>query len=107
MKVNSAAKTANMAGGNMSLGSTVAGSTYRIRFTILGSTNTENAGAYIRRWGGDYAIVSDIKSFKLSTTRTECEFIYTALTSDQEVRLTIIAAESVTPFWFDNVLHCQ
>jgi hypothetical protein len=44
-----------------------------------------------------------VKYFKLSTTRTECEFIFTAPTSDPEVKLTLLAAENVTPFWFDNI----
>lgn len=94
-------------GANIDLLSTVSGTTYRVKFSIIGSVDLQNLISYVRRWGGnsgnDYHIISDVKRFKLGTKRTECEFLFTAPTTDPKVKLTIIASSRMTPFWFDNI----
>ena len=91
-------------GGLIDLGSVTAGKSYRIKFSLIGSTNTQNLISYVRRFSDpDYSIVSETKYFPLRTTRTECEYIYTATTNEKNVRLTIIASGVLLPFWIDNV----
>ncbi len=94
-------------GANINLASTIAGTIYRVRFSLIGNSDHQNLTVYVRRWGGvsgnDYKIISDIKYFKLGTSRSECEFFFTAPTSDPQVKLSLVATAPMTPFWFDNV----
>ena len=91
-------------GALINLGSAVAGKSYRIRFSLIGSTNSQNLISYVRRFNDpDYSIVSESKCFPLRTTRTECEYLYTATANEPDVKLTIIASGLLLPFWIDNV----
>lgn len=103
-KFTAISPTTSDIGALINMGSTVAGKSYRIRFSLLGSTNTENLISYVRRFNHpDYSIVSESKRFPLRTTRTECEYLYTATVSEPDVKLTIIASGLLLPFWIDNV----
>lgn len=92
----------NNVGTYSDLGSTTAGRTYQIKFSLLGN----NAGKTIKAFildGNTYAHLADTRYYTISTSRTENVFLYTAPSSANRTLLTFELPGPDCPFWLDNL----
>ncbi len=92
----------NNVGTYSDLGSTTAGRTYQIKFSLLGN----NAGKTIKAFildGNTYAHLADTRYYTISTSRTENVFLYTAPSSANRTLLAFELPGPDCPFWLDNL----
>lgn len=71
---------------------------YRVRFSMIGSTNTENM---LVRFGSNSSYISENLYGLLRTTRTENEF-YVSVPTTSHFKIDLFFHDN-TPFWLDNI----
>jgi parallel beta-helix repeat protein len=88
----------------MDVGSVTAGKTYRLRFSLLGSSNNKSINTFLRQKGAPYTRISNIDYSVVKNSRTENE-IYFVAESNQVASLVFDFSDQGT-FWLDNIqLH--
>ena len=100
---NSSAAANNTIMINLKVGRIEANKKYVMSFSLKGSENEKSLKAYLRKTGWPYNYVSDQKNIKISTTRTENEFIFSSIIADDDASIIFELSQASGAVYFDNV----
>lgn len=103
LQISSSASNNGNVGTYLGIGSVEAGKKYLIRFSLIGSKADKTLKAFFMKNGGSYDILSETKYFKLSTARSENEFLFSSATSENDVLIAFEISGQDCPFWMDNI----
>jgi parallel beta-helix repeat protein len=86
------------------IGAVTAGKKYRLKFSMVGASNTNvSLGVYIRQNNSPWNKISDVQYFKISTTRTENEAVFSVPITDNNASLYFEVNNQNVGFWLDNI----
>ncbi|HEU4470414.1 MAG TPA: PA14 domain-containing protein [Flavisolibacter sp.] len=85
------------------VGAVTAGRRYLLRFSMKGSDENKLLDVYLRRSGAPYNDLSQRKYFKITSGRTENEYVFTAAESVPDASIGIDIQEQSAPLLFDNI----
>ena len=88
---------------NFNVGRIQAGKNYVLRFSMLGNTQAKNAQVYLRRTWDPYTPLSDKELCNFKYTRTENEFIFTALADDDYASIIFEVDQPSGQIYLDNL----
>ena len=88
---------------NFNVGRVVAGKNYVLRFSMLGNTQAKNAQVYLRRAWDPYTPLSDKELCNFKYSRTENEFIFTALADDDYASVIFEINQPSGQIYLDNI----
>ena len=97
------ATTTNAVNLTMAIGAVSASKNYLVKFSVLGSTNTGNIGAYFRKMGPPYTAISKIKYASYNTSRSEHELLISFPESESNAALVLDVREQDGTLWLDNI----
>lgn len=87
----------------LNIGAVSRGTNYLIKFSLLGSNSGKTVKVFIIKNGAPYNALSDMKYFKVSTTRTENELLFSPFNNEPNTLLVFELEEQGYPLWLDNI----
>lgn len=88
---------------NLKVGKIEANKKYVLNFSLIGSENGKILKAYLRKTGWPYNNVSNQKTIKIVTSRTENELILSSTVSDNDASIIFELSKASGAVYFDNV----
>ncbi|WP_147205338.1 right-handed parallel beta-helix repeat-containing protein, partial [Segetibacter aerophilus] len=99
----------NVAGNNnkgtviINVGAVTANKAYVLRFSLQGSDENKMLDVYLRKSLSPYTDLTDRKLTKISSSRSEVEFLFVPLESEANASIGIDVPEQTTPVYIDNI----
>ncbi len=88
----------------IAVGAVTAGSTYVVSFSLKGTKNNKAMDLFIRQSNSPFNNLSETEYCQINTTRTENQFLFTALASETNASLVFEITEPDSTLWLDNIL---
>lgn len=85
------------------IGEVVAGKSYKLNFSLLGSNDDVTVDIFLRNANAPYNRLSEIKHCKISSNRTENEYILTASAYSNDATLVFEVNDQNVHYWLDNI----
>ncbi|MGI4021563.1 MAG: PA14 domain-containing protein [Janthinobacterium lividum] len=100
---SSTSNSANYGSVIIGVGAVTAGKSYRLKFSMLGSSGSKAITAYLRQSGGSYSDLSERKAATITGIRQEKEFLFTATASEGNASIVFDVPEQPSPLYLDNI----
>ncbi|HEX8378661.1 MAG TPA: PA14 domain-containing protein [Pedobacter sp.] len=85
------------------IGAVTKDKTYKLKFSMLGTSENKTLSAFLRQSAGSYSDLSERKGKTITAGRVEQEFVFTATASESNASIVMDIEEQTVPLYFDNI----
>ncbi len=85
------------------IGAVTAGQNYIVKFSLLGTKNNKTMNVFFRQSLSPYNTISPVSVCKISSTRTEQQFLISPTVSESNASLIYEIGEQDSTLWLDNI----